>query len=287
MPRHILFPYDFSPQGREVARFVRALGVRSGARVTLFSVVPPTFESVPSEMGGLNLRAGDDAAVWRQRLQNRLGEAFDRELAGLGVDRVADGGDPALRITAFAHSHGVDLIMMPSHGVGTFRRLLVGSVTSKVLHDAKCPVWTAAHAETQTAADVPRMMLCAVDGSETTLAVVRYAMEFASLAGARLDLLHVVGPISDWPTLESERRLQEQVREDARQRITSLLQKAGVDVSLRVEVGGIVETVTEDARREQADLVIIGRGSVTDPFGRLRTHAFGIIQRSPCPVLSI
>jgi hypothetical protein len=33
--------------------------------------------------------------------------------------------------------HGyVDLIMMPTHGVGTFRSFLVGSVTAKVLHDA-------------------------------------------------------------------------------------------------------------------------------------------------------
>jgi hypothetical protein len=45
--------------------------------------------------------------------------------------------------------------------------------------------------------------------------------------------------------------------------------------------------VTEEARQEQADLVVVGRGSVAEPFGRLRTHAFGIIQRSPCPVLSV
>jgi hypothetical protein len=46
----------------------------------------------------------------------------------------------------FAANHHVDLVMMPTHGVGTFRSFLVGSVTAKVLHDANCPVWTAAHA---------------------------------------------------------------------------------------------------------------------------------------------
>jgi nucleotide-binding universal stress UspA family protein len=104
---------------------------------------------------------------------------------------------------------------------------------------------------------------------------------------ARLDFLHVVGPISDWPSLESERRLQEQVRDEARTRIGSMLRSSGVDAPLRVAVGGIVPTVTEEAKQEQADLVIIGRGAVSEPFGRLRTHAFGIIQRSPCPVLSV
>jgi len=43
----------------------------------------------------------------------------------------------------------------------------------------------------------------------------------------------------------------------------------------------------EEAVRINADLVIIGRGTIARPFGRLRTHAFGIVQGSPCPVLSV
>ena len=45
--------------------------------------------------------------------------------------------------------------------------------------------------------------------------------------------------------------------------------------------------VTEEARQDGADLIVIGRGAVAEPFGRLRTHAFGIVQPSPCPVLSV
>ena len=284
--QHILFPYDFSTQGCRIVPFVRALARRSGARITLFSVVPPAFESVPAGMGGAHLHAADDAAEWRHDLQGRLDQALVEEFAGLGVERVADGGDPALRITHFAETHDVDLIMMPTHGVGTFRSFLVGSVTSKVLHDATCPVWTAAHADTQSASHVPRTILCAVDGSPATPDIARFAADFARGSGARLNLLHVVSPISDWPSLESERRLQEQARDEARERIRSMLRSANVDAPLRVPVGGIVQTATEEARQEQADLMIIGRGAVAEPFGRLRTHAFGIIQRSPCPVLS-
>jgi nucleotide-binding universal stress UspA family protein len=64
-------------------------------------------------------------------------------------------------------------------------------------------------------------------------------------------------------------------------------QAAGVDAPLRAAVGDVVTTVTEEARQEGADLILIGRGSIASPLGRLRTHAFGIIQRSPCPVLSV
>ena len=100
-------------------------------------------------------------------------------------------------------------------------------------------------------------------------------------------MLHVVPSVSDWPSLESERRLQEQVRQAAQERLERTLHEAGVDAPLRVAVGGVVATGTEIARQESADLMIIGRGSLAEPLGRLRTHTFGLIQRSPCPVLSV
>lgn len=283
---HILFPYDFSSQDRQAVPFVRALAKRWGARVTLFSVVPPTFEPVPPDMAPL-LRTGDDAERWRQALQARLDPALADEFAGLSVDRVADGGDPALRIAHFAHDHAVDLIMMPTHGRGRFRRLLVGSVTSRVLDEARCPVWTAAHVETQTAPELPATILCAVDGSAATVGLVQYAVRFSATAGATLRLLHVVEPITDWPSLERERRLQEEVREQAGRALRSMLTSAGLDLPVRLEVGGIVSTVTGQAGREPADLVIIGRGSATKALGRLRSHAIGIIQGASCPVLSV
>jgi hypothetical protein len=37
----------------------------------------------------------------------------------------------------------------------------------------------------------------------------------------------------------------------------------------------------------QADVVIIGRGHVKEPLGRLRTNSYAIIRESPCPVISV
>ena len=159
---HILFPFDFSRQGEQTVPFVKALACRVNARVTLYSVMPPAFDAAPA---GLGSRMGDDPVAWKRELQDRLDHVLVDELAGVSVERVADCGNPALRAVRFAESHGVDLIMMPTHGLGLFRSLLVGSVTSKVLHDAKCPVWTAPHTETQRAGGLPKTVLCAIDGS--------------------------------------------------------------------------------------------------------------------------
>ncbi len=287
MFRHILFPYDFSVRGRQTVPYVVALARRAAARVTLFAVLPPTFDPVPIEMGGPHLRAGDQPSEWVHHLQQQLEAALPAEFGDVPIERIADGGDAAISIVDFAHTHDVDLIMMPTHGLGRFRTLLIGSVTSKVLHDARRPVWTAAHAETQTASPLPRRVLCAVDGSTAACGIVRWAAKFSDAVGATLHVLHVVGPISDWPSAESERRLQEEVRAEAQGRIAAMLKEARLAVPLHVTTGPIVQTVAQHAREDPTDLVIIGRGAVTEPFGRLRTHAFGIIQQSPCPVLSL
>jgi nucleotide-binding universal stress UspA family protein len=61
----------------------------------------------------------------------------------------------------------------------------------------------------------------------------------------------------------------------------------GVKLPLRVAVGRIPDAIGEEAKRESADLIIIGRGSAHSSLGRLRTHTYAVIQKSPCPVISV
>jgi nucleotide-binding universal stress UspA family protein len=282
--RHILFPFDFSARGVRAALFVRALAQRFNAKVTLFSTIPPVWELAPI---GTSAIGGESVAEWTRGLKSQLDQALTSELAGVTVERVVDSGDPALRIADFARSHAVDLIMMPTHGVGLFRSLLIGSATAKVLHDVTCPVWTATHAEEERARPVPRTILCAVDGGPGSGPLMQWAAAFAAPLGAAVKLLHVVEPITDWPSLEREQARQNEFRDKARARVEALQKSASVFAPLRVAVGPIVATVTEDARQEDADLIVIGRGVVSETLGRLRTNAYGIIRQSPCPVLSV
>jgi predicted Fe-Mo cluster-binding NifX family protein len=50
------------------------------------------------------------------------------------------------------------------------------------------------------------------------------------------------------------------------------------------EVGSVVKRLVE---QHQVDLVVINRGHLQHPFGKLRTHAFEIVLESPCPVISL
>jgi nucleotide-binding universal stress UspA family protein len=281
--RHILFPLDFSTAGTAAIPYVRALANRFHAKVTVLSVVPPAWVSPP---GLIPPPVGSDAVA----LEDALREHLDK-LAMDGLEsapaRLTALGDPAVKIAEFTRDNAVDLVMMATHGHGLFRGLLLGSVTSKVLHDVHCPVWTAAHAEKQHAQELPRKILCALDGTDKSVALARWATDFSREVGASLQLFHVVRPISDWLSLESEQALQEELRAESRTRIESSLKAAGLDLPLRIAVGEIVAAITEEARQEGADLIVLGRGALHETLGRLRTHAHAIIQRSPCPVLSV
>ncbi len=281
--KHILFPLDFSAAGMASIPYVRALANQFHARVTVLSVVPPAWVTPP---GLIPPTVGSDPEALQAALQAHLDQ-----LAIDGLEsppaRLTALGDPALKIAEFTRDNAVDLVMLPTHGHGLFRGLLLGSVTSKILHDVYRPVWTAAHAQKQHAQETPHKILCALDGSGKSLALAQWAAGFSRQVGASLHLLHVVRPISDWLSLESEQELQEELRTESRNRIETSLKSAGLDLPLRIAVGEIVPTITEEARQEGADLIVLGRGAMHETLGRLRTHAHGIIQRSPCPVLSV
>ena len=58
----------------------------------------------------------------------------------ISIKTFSDLGDPAKIIIELAKNNDYDLIIMGSRGRSTFKELLLGSVTQKVSHHAKCPV---------------------------------------------------------------------------------------------------------------------------------------------------
>lgn len=287
--KHILFPIDFSDQSCAAAPFVNAIATRFGAKVTLISALQPIV------YGGLG--AGDPYAgvmainidEIMEDLKTRLSGAMVTELARIPVERVVELGDPAQVITDFAHHEGVDLIMMPTRGYGPFRTFLLGSITAKVLHDAECPVWTSAHTDLPPVREhiQCRSVVCAIDATPKSAPLMQWAAEWCKVTGASLRLIHVIPSTESFRTLPFDRAFEDEMRKQAREQIERLQTSTGVDAPLCVAVGDIAEGVREEARRHGADLVLIGRGVLHETFGRLRTHAYGIIRHAPCPVLSV
>jgi nucleotide-binding universal stress UspA family protein len=54
-----------------------------------------------------------------------------------------------------------------------------------------------------------------------------------------------------------------------------------------MEGGPVSKIVAAASLHHDADLVLVGRGVLTETFGQLRSNAYGVIRSAPCPVLSM
>ena len=60
--------------------------------------------------------------------------------SGINIHTVLLEGDPASKIIAYSEMERFDIIMMGSRGMGKFKEMIVGSISNKVIHHAKCSV---------------------------------------------------------------------------------------------------------------------------------------------------
>lgn len=288
----ILVPVDFSERSTPAAGHAVAMAAKFDAELIFLHAVPPGPYEHGFFEGGFTA-----SAVWPQReeIEAKLGE----ELAGL-ASRVGRGrpieclvvwGDPAAKIEETAEHEQVDLILMPSHGFGPFRRFALGSVTAKVLHDLHCPVFTGAHVEElpESAAEPYELVSCAIDLGPHSEAVLRWAWEFAGAWDASLHVIHAAPPVDALHT-EGERpaaEAREAVNKAMIDEVGALLSKIGAEARIDVDCAPTVDFVAAAAREVLADVLVIGRSTDKSLIGRLRTHSHAIIRESPCPVISI
>jgi len=284
----ILLPVDFSGRSRGAVRYADVLGARFNSEVTLLHVVPPPhYEFSALEVGGAVL--SELYASRSRQLKLDLEAHLSDELRRLRVTRVLLDGDPARRVVEYAHDNQVDLILMPTHGYGPFRRFILGSVTAKVLHDADCPVMTGVHLEEapRTEEIAFRRVLAAADLGPGSAKTLEWASWLASEMGAALTLLHVTPSLEALSGEYFDPEWRQRLAEEARKELTKVADAVGASPEVLIDNGEASGVICNTARDLCADLLVIGRGSAAGMFGRLRTNAYAIIRQSPCPVVSV
>jgi nucleotide-binding universal stress UspA family protein len=79
-----------------------------------------------------------------------LADAVAKGAPDVPVTVAAIGGDPAQEILRYAARHPIDLIVVGAHGRTALSRILLGSVTERVLRGARCPVLVVPRASVET-----------------------------------------------------------------------------------------------------------------------------------------
>lgn len=284
--RDILFPVDFSDPCDQTAATVAAVASHFRAGITVLHVESVPFRAEPFDSSS---PASTSRHESRDASTKAMSRFLARHFASTAVKCLIQEGDPAQAIVALADEHACDLVMMPTHGCSLFRQLVGGSVTARVLHEASCPVWTSAHVavtEPQLAFDC-RVLICAVDRASDSVDLLRWADWFARAYQATLKIVHVIPAFDETSQNCGEVELGRYLLKVAQSDFRSLMERSGVEKELLLRGGDVAGRLAETARRQDADLLIVGRGQVQKILGRLRTHLLGIIRDSPCPVISV
>jgi len=282
--KRILFPVDYSDHCRSVVPFVKEMVEHFSAALTVvhaYGVGAPRYSEldvVDPEWPKIAQRLEE------QRLRSFVAETFP----GQHVDSFLELGEPGHVITNVVQHQGTDLVMMPTHGRGPIRRLLLGSVTAKVLHDISAAVWTGAgRTEARSDGVSYKSMLCAVDLSEESEVVIRAAIALADSYHARLSLVHVVELPP--PNLDVDfTNFRQDLVDAANFNLWQLKNKIGIDLPHTAVVANLpADGVCREATEKGADLIVVGRGRSQTAVSRIWSQLYNIVRESPCPVLSI
>jgi nucleotide-binding universal stress UspA family protein len=284
----IVVPVDFSDRCSGMLRYVKVIAARYNAEVTLLHVINPVYAIPATGLAGPVMVPAPRSVVAKQTEQMvRFGAD---ELEGVSVRRLVYEGDPIEQIVGFIQTEGMQLVAMPTHGLGVLRRFLIGSVTAKVLHDVACPVLTGVHMD-EPPQHLPLTfsnVLCAVDLGGQSGGTLAWAAQFASDFHARLSIVHATPALSPGFELHFAGDWKADVANLAREDVKKLQTAVGSDASgIYIQEGEPAKAVCSLAKSTGADLLVIGRGSQDGPVGRLRTNAYAIIRESPCPVVSV
>ncbi len=132
--RPILVPYDFSQHSHTAVE--KAIELAADPSQIYILHVLPTFVSLAP--AGFPIEAMDDGPRIEYAQKLMTGEFQDSRYAG--VTREVLIGDPGTVCTDRAQSLNAELIVIPSHGRSGVSRLLLGSVTERIVRLATCPV---------------------------------------------------------------------------------------------------------------------------------------------------
>jgi nucleotide-binding universal stress UspA family protein len=143
MYHHLLVPIDGSELSERAAEASLELARKVGARVTGFVVEPfPPLPGMGSHPVAYARDADEHLARTEAHARDVLGQfAAQAEAQGVpfeGHFKRTDGVDDA--ILEAAAEYGCDVIVMVTHGRGTFGELLFGSHTKKLLARTKLPL---------------------------------------------------------------------------------------------------------------------------------------------------
>jgi nucleotide-binding universal stress UspA family protein len=197
-------------------------------------------------------------------------------------------GDPKEVIPALADNNAPAIIVLGTHGGGRIERGIIGSVAEKILRCSRWPALTVGPLVKPVSSQTFPFsrILFATDLSPVGANAAIYAVTFAEIFGAKIDVLNVIqGDAIEHPDRLSDlqarffKALEVLVPQEARE---------FCDPRTYVAVGRAHDQIIEHIREHSIDLLVLGIRKTSHISMEMRTSgAFRIIVDAACPVLTI
>jgi len=280
--KKILVPVDFSEASKNAVTYGLSLCLDFNARLILAHIVP--YDAVAY------------LAAKERLLELIPPEVRDR----LNFEIIVKGGEIRQELLGIVEDKKIDLVVMGSRGRSYFERMLLGSVTERMLRNLHVPILTVSHLEAAKQLHNPdsiplRKLLYATDladGSESGLA---FSIRLANELNAHLTVVHVIqamdavmlgleapGAVPDYG-IGLRARAAERLN-----KLVALVSDGKVPITTVIAEGVPSEVIIELAANRKADLVIMD----LHEKGRLERAVLGataerVIRSAPVPVLSL
>ncbi len=254
--------------------------------ITLMHAVPPVVVGWP--VGQLyadmpEWQQDDSQHVIDQARKTLTTSLGDREPPEIRTEAVYSSVAPTL-IDA---SKDAWMVVAGSQGLGAVGRLLLGSVTTGLVHYAHCPV-AVIHSDEGTAPDPSAPVLLGIDGSPASEAATALAFDEASRRGVELVALHVWSDVGVFPVLgmdwhDREREAQEILAE----RLAGWQEQyPDVHIERKLHCDKPSRWLLEEA--QHAQLVVVGsRGRGGFPGMLLGSVSSAVAQSARVPVIVV
>lgn len=275
--KNILFLTDFTESSQGAMAYALGFANHFGAQVYPAHACDPII---------LTETASPD-------ILDEVEEDSRRRLSALAKENQFNGkplfarGPIAAAVPKWIAEHGIDLIVMGTHGRHGLKHLLIGSVAETIFRNATCPVLTVGpHVRVRPTHDFKaESILFPTDLGAHAEFATQYALSIAQESRAQVTFMHVASLDDAFQrdrtalVADSYKKLETLVPAEA---------KEWCKPDLAVEVGDTVKELLGFAETERPDMIVLGLPAGKKFNGGFHSSVtYNLIAKAPCPVLTV
>jgi nucleotide-binding universal stress UspA family protein len=133
----ILVPVDGSDNSYRALEAALVLSEKLGSNISVVNVM----EQVPITHIESEKLLSELLEAYKKENQEILSKCSDiARQKGIAIKTVLLQGNPAPVILDYSKKENFDLVIMGSRGMGKFKELIIGSVSSKIVHHSPCAI---------------------------------------------------------------------------------------------------------------------------------------------------